>query len=342
MWSLRRAGSPSASLAGPVPWLGSQYPFPSPRRLTSFLAKGEPLRGSMSYGFAAADPGVRAGVSDSASCLGGNGGPSRPAPFGPLPPGHPRLQTSRRGERVLAADGAGWYWESRSTSRWFAFVPCRPGRWVPAFAGTTVGGDAAIPSRRAHVGAASAAMGARGKLARCRRIAGIAGSHREQRAPTQHARDSQPPSCLRRQAPSDLSADGRHRPNKRRRATHYTTHHRTVRCRQPSPSPRCLESRACGWKRPVRGRAWTARRFRRGRKPSRKPPPGRPGPPRRSHKTLAAQRLSCRKERRKSSRRGRRLPASRPRNGRQQRGRRRASPTKRPRTTTAAEKPLKA
>jgi len=62
---------------------------------------------------AAADPGVRAGVFDSASCLGEDGRPSRPAPpafagagsDGPLPPGRPRLQTSRRGGRVLAPDG---------------------------------------------------------------------------------------------------------------------------------------------------------------------------------------------------------------------------------------------
>ncbi|NII53067.1 hypothetical protein FHS47_000396 [Lutibacter sp. SG786] len=62
---------------------------------------------------------------------------------------------------------------------------CRPRRWVPAFAGTTIGGDAAMPSHRALVGtaslcvgAASAAMGAR-ESARCRGIAGIAGSHTE-------------------------------------------------------------------------------------------------------------------------------------------------------------------
>jgi hypothetical protein len=40
-----------------------------PRRedLRRSLRKEEPLRGSVSYGFAAADPGVRAGVFDSAS-----------------------------------------------------------------------------------------------------------------------------------------------------------------------------------------------------------------------------------------------------------------------------------
>ncbi|NII53666.1 hypothetical protein FHS47_000995 [Lutibacter sp. SG786] len=204
-----------------------------------------------------------------------------------------------------------------------ALASCRPRRWVPAFAGTTVGG--ALRDRRIALLWEPLRFGSRFSGDGCSRQAcPLPRDRRHSRLPhkapgTRMSWASVPgflaatSSCLRRQAPSDSSVEGRHKPTKRRRATHYTTHHGTVRCRQPSPSPRCLESRACGWKRPAGGGPGRPAVSAEAGMPSRRPPPGRLGPPRRSHQTPAAQRLSFRKERRKSSRRGRRLPASRPR-----------------------------
>jgi hypothetical protein len=68
------------------------------------------------------------------------GRPGRP-PDGPFPPGHPRLQTSRRGGWVLASEAevAGCL----GIALVVVAVIVRVSRWVPACAGTTVRGLAA-------------------------------------------------------------------------------------------------------------------------------------------------------------------------------------------------------
>ncbi|NII53365.1 hypothetical protein FHS47_000694 [Lutibacter sp. SG786] len=162
--------------------------------------------------------------------------------------------------------------------------------------------------------------------------------HKAKRLPQEHdATVSQRPhlpSCLRKQAPSASPDKMREQPSAPAPALPPTP--RTVRCQYPFPSPRCLESRVAGRKRPEGGRpGWPAVFAEAGRRVE-APPPGRPGPPRRSHKTLAAQRLSVRKERRKSSRRGERVLALKPRHRRRERGRKasqtyEANPTLTPR-----------
>jgi hypothetical protein len=113
--------------------------------------------------------------------------------------------------------------------------------------------------------------------------------HKAKRLPQEHdATVSQRPhlpSCLRNQAPSAPVGKRRKQTIDSRFALPTTT--RNVGGQYPFPSPRCLEARACGRKRPEGGRPGWPAVFAEAGMPSRRPPPGRPGPPRRSHKTLS-------------------------------------------------------
>ncbi|NII54692.1 hypothetical protein FHS47_002021 [Lutibacter sp. SG786] len=138
--SLRRVGSPvwprarRSYVVGkpvPAPLAAKAYVVPCERRAAARL---------VSDGFAAADPGDRAGVFDSASV---------PRRRRRAVQAHPLRASSARPPSTpdIAARGTGtgdgrcrFLLGERSASRWFAFVSCRPGRWVPACAGTTVGG----------------------------------------------------------------------------------------------------------------------------------------------------------------------------------------------------------
>ncbi|NII52913.1 hypothetical protein FHS47_000242 [Lutibacter sp. SG786] len=207
-----------------------------------------------------------------------------------------------------------------------------------------------MPPHRAHVGAASlcvgaasAAMGARGKLARCRGIAGRAGSHREHWAIVflgNRGQVSSPPWRLlqqpresqyltlpyRRACPTVVPAKAGTQRLKRGRSpqTEQTTPRHALHNTPPHrPMPAAVALAAMSGV--EGGRAEKARQGAGQDGPPSSPRHGGrvedPRPDARvrrgvSHKTLAAQRLSCRKERRKSSRRGRRLPAFRKRHRR--------------------------
>ena len=101
-------GSPSASLRHRVPLREASTRPPRREGLCRSLRKESRFAARCLMACAAADPDLRAGVFDSASCLGEDGRPSWPAPCGPLRPD--ALDARHRGE------GDGY---CRRTVRWF-------------------------------------------------------------------------------------------------------------------------------------------------------------------------------------------------------------------------------
>jgi len=94
--------------------------------------------------------------------------------------------------------------------------------------------------------------------------------------PTRQSRDAtNPPHRRAREGGHPATYADDHRNNNQR--DRNPTSHLTVRRQHPSPSPRCLESRASGRTRPVRGPAWTAGRLRRGMDAESKTPARTPG-----------------------------------------------------------------